>query len=252
MTVAPASRAVGAASVAVMNETTSPPPVTTTSLPRTSRFTAWPLLISASGALALASAFLEGRPESDPSFEYPVNAEDLLLIDPLPYRISGALGFVLALLLLVTAAVWRHRVERRFTGSIGASLVGYGVLATAALVTLAYGWRGAVGDYFPGGPEEDTYDLEGLYNYFILTDFSPYIAFVPLVASAYGLAWMAFRERLVSRGLGAAAGLLATGGLIASFVTGVPGIPGAVVMGLLPAGIWLAFGRSPITIEDRA
>lgn len=232
-----------------MNETHSPPASTTTPA-TTRRFTAWPLLISASGALALVAAFLEGRPDNDPSFEYPLTAEDLLSIDPLPYRISGALGFVLALLLLVTAAVWRHRVERRFTGSVGASLVSFGVLATAALVTLAYGWRGAVGDYFPGGPEEDTYDLEGLYNYYILTDFSPYIAFIPLVASAYGLTWMAFRERLVSRGLGAAAGLLATGGLVFSFVTGVPGIPGAVVMGLLPAGIWLAFGRSAITMAD--
>lgn len=216
------------------------------------RFAAWPLLITACGVLGLAAALLEGRPEgSVENFEYPVEAADVLAVDWVPYRVSGALGYLLALLLLLTAAVWRHRVERRFSGSLGATVVSFGVLATAALVTLAYGWRGALGDYLPGAAEEDTYDAEGLYNYFILTDFSPYIAFVPLVASAYGLAWMAFHERLVSRGLGACAALLATAVLGACLVTGVPGIAGGAVIGLVPAGVWLAVGRSAITEAGR-
>jgi hypothetical protein len=178
-----------------------------------------------------------------------VTAEHVLELDHLPYRLSGALGYILALLLIATAAVWRHRVERRFPGSVGATVVSYGVIATAALVTLTYGWRGAVGNYLPSGGEGDTYDAEGIYNYYILTDFSPYIAFIPLLASAYGLAWMAFRERLVSRGLGALAALLATALLIATFVTGVPGLPSMIILGLVVAGIWLAVGRSPITSD---
>lgn len=236
-----------------MNETTplsapSPTPVDTDARSG-SRFTAWPLLITLCGVLAVVALFLEGRPDASADFDFPITAEDAAGVDHLPYRLSGALGYVLALLLMVTAAVWRHRVERRFPGSIGATVVSYGVIATAGLVTLTYGWRGAIGNYFPGGAEEDTYDTEGLYNYFVMTDFSPYIAFVPLLASAYGLAWMAFRERLVSRGLGTAAGLLATALLVATFATGVPGLPSMVILGLVVAGIWLAFSRSTITME---
>ena len=232
-----------------MNETTpfspvAPPPAAEQ---RAGGFTAWPLLITLCGVLGVVALLLEGRPDSSGDFDYPVTADDVLGVDHLPYRLSGAIGYVVALLLLVTAAVWRHRVERRFPGSVGATVVSYGVVATAAITTLAYGWRGAVGNYLPGAVEEDTYDTEGLYNYFILTDFSPYIAFIPLLASAYGLAWMAFRERLVSRGLGALSALLATALLAATFITGVPGLPSMIIVGLVVAGIWLAVGRSAIT-----
>lgn len=74
-------------------------------------------------------------------------------------------------------------------------------------MTLAYGWRASLGNYLPDASEQDAYDLDGLYNYYVMNDFSAYIAFIPLVAAAFGLAWMAFAEGLVSRGLGASAGL---------------------------------------------
>jgi hypothetical protein len=60
---------------------------------------------------------------------------------------------------------------------------------------------------------------------------------------------MAFGDRLVSRVLGALAGLFATALLVAVVVTGVPGLPAMVLLGLIVAGIWLAVGRSPITTE---
>jgi hypothetical protein len=213
------------------------------------RFTAWPLLITLCGVLGIVALLLEGRPDSSADFDYPITAADIPGVDWVGYRISGALGYLLALVLIATAAVWKHRVERRFPGSVGATVVGYGVLATSGLVALTYGWRGALGNYLPGALEEDTYDTEGLYNYFVMNDFSPYIAFVPLLASAYGLAWMAFREHLVSRGLGACAGLLATALLLATWGLGVPGLPAMILVGLAVAGIWLAVGRSTITME---
>lgn len=209
--------------------------------------TAWPLLISLCGLLGLIAQFSETRPDADGDYDYPVTAQAVLTLDHLPFRISGALGYVLALLLLVAAVVWKHRVERRFPGSRGATLVGYGVLASSGLVALTYGWRGSLGNYLPGGVEEDLYDADAIYSYYVMNDFSPYIAFVPLLAAAYGLGWMAFGDRIVSRGLGAGAVLFATALLGVTLVTGVPGIPAMIVLGLIVAGVWLAVGRSAIT-----
>lgn len=230
--------------------TTSPLTAGTPALTGPRRFTAWPLLITLSGVLGIVALFLEGRPDSSRDFDYPVTAEDILDVDWLPYRLSGAIGYLLVLVLIVTVAVWKHRVEHRFPGSVGATVVGYGVLATSGLVALTYGWRGSLGNYLPGAMEEDTYDTDGLYTYFVMNDFSPYIAFVPLLASAYGLAWMAFREHLVSRSLGGCAGLLATALLLATWGLGVPGLPAMILVGLIVAGVWLAVGRSTITMAD--
>ena len=212
------------------------------------RFTAWPLLGTLTGLLGLVSLFSEARPDENGSgFDYPVSAEDAVSVSNEIFRVAGVTGYLTALLLLVFAAVWHQRVGRRFTGSTGATMVTFSLVATAALVTLAFGWRGALGNYLPGGPEENTYDTEGLYNYYVMNDFSPYIAFVPLLAAAYGLAWMAFREGLVSKPLGGLAGFLATALLLAVAVTGVPGLPAMILLGLIIGGIWLAVGRSAIT-----
>jgi hypothetical protein len=211
------------------------------------RFAAWPLLASAIGALGLVALFMEERPDDSSDYDYPVTADAAVSVSHELFRIAGVLGYVCALLLLVLAAVWHQRVGRRFPSSTGATLVTFSAIATSALVTLAFGWRGALGNYLDGGGEEDTYDTEGLYNYFVMNDFSPYIAFVPLLGACYGLAWMAFADGIVSRLLGGVAGLVATLLIGAVVVTGVPGLPSIVLLGFVVAGIWLAVGRSAIT-----
>ena len=145
------------------------------------------------------------------------------------------------------AALWHQRVSRRFPSSTASHLITFSGIASASLAMLAFGWRAALGNYLPGGVEEDTYDTEGLYNYYVMNDFSPYIAFVPLLGACFGLAWMAFHDRIVSRVLGGVAGAVATALLLAVAITGVPGLPAIVLLGLVVAGIWLAVGRSAIT-----
>lgn len=211
------------------------------------RFTAWPLWISFTGALGLVALLLEERPDGDGDFGRAVTAEDAVSVGHELFRIGGFLGYLAALSLLVVAALWHQRVSRRFPDSTASHLITFSGIASASLATLAFGWRGALGDYLPGGPEEDTYDTEGLYNYYVMNDFSPYIAFVPLLGACFGLAWMAFRDRLVSRALGGVAGTVAVLLLLAVAITGVPGLPAIVLLGLVVAGIWLAVGKSAIT-----
>ncbi|MDN5964430.1 MAG: hypothetical protein L0H81_07780, partial [Actinomyces sp.] len=93
-------------------------------------------------------------------------------------------------------------------------------------------------------------DDAGRYVLYMVHDFGPYFAWAPVLASAIGLALMAFRERLVSRVLGAGAAVMAAGLLVAVGLTGIPGLPALVALGLVMTGIWLSVGRSVITREE--
>lgn len=221
-------------------------------LERGRRFAAWPLWIAAAGLLGLISTiFTDERIDSSSDYAYPITADAIPDLDHLPFRIGGLTGYVTVIVLLVAAAVWRHRVERRYPWSLGASIVTFGIVSSAAALALVYGWKGALGNYLHGAAESNTYDDQGLYMLYMINDFGPYFAWVPALASALGLAHMAFREGLVSRVLGAGAGLMAVGLIVAVAVTGVPGLPFMVALGILIAGIWLAVGRSAITQDEQ-
>lgn len=222
------------------------------STPRaTRRFTAWPLWIALAGLLGLISTVgADERIDSSSDYDYPITVEAIPGLDHVAFRIGGLTGYLTVIALLVAAAVWRQKVERRHPWSLGANLVTIGIVAAAGALTLVYGWKGALGNYLHGAAEENTYDDQGLYVLYMIHDFGPYFAWVPVLASAFGLAYMAFRDELVSKVLGAGAGLMAAGLLIAVAVTGVPGLPAMIALGIVICGIWLAVGRSPITQDE--
>jgi hypothetical protein len=219
---------------------------------RPRRFTAWPLWALVAGvAGAVGTVGTDLRPEAESEAwqtgeDYTVTVADMAGLDPLIGRIGFVAGLVCIAALLVFAAAWRRHVEQIFTRSTAARVVSNGLIATAGAALLAYGWRGALANYL--GPEAGTYDGDGLFVYYMLTDFGAYLPWFATLVAALALAWMAFAERTVSRILGgfsaAIAGLL----FIAVLVTGVPGLPGTLMQAWLAvAGIWLAVGRSRIT-----
>lgn len=218
-----------------------------------SSFRAWPLWAAAAGVLGVVSTVVTDTRAGDTSdLDYTVTAADMEPLGHEMFRIGGLTGYLTVATLLVFAALWHRRVAQRLTWSLGAPIVTYGFIAAAAALTLAYGWKGALGTYLHGALEEGTYDDNGLYVYYVMNDFSPYIAWFPITVSLGGLAWMAFRERLVSRGLGAVAGFFALLILGAVAASGVPGLPFAGSVVIVVVGIWLAVGRSPITREAAA
>lgn len=215
------------------------------------RFALWPLWAAAAGALGMVSTVLtDTRVDADEDFDFPVAAEDMATLDYDLFRVGGFTGYLTVICLVVFLALWRHRVEQRFSWSVGASVVTFGVGVSAAALTLAYGWKGALGTYGHGRPEADTYDDAGLYTYYVMNDFSPYLSWLGVLIASGGLAWMAFREGLVSKVLGALCVLLAVGTMLAVGITGVPGLPVVAALGMAIAGVWLAFGRSAITRPD--
>lgn len=159
-------------------------------------------------------------------------------------------GYLTVVLLVVLAATWRRHVEPRVASSTAARVVSHGLLISAAALTLGYGWKGAMAVYLPGGLNGTTggFDREGLYIMYVMNDFASYIGWLGVTIALGAIAWMAFRERTVSRWIGIAClvpVLAATGFALA---TGLPGFPGVVsppFMAIAFAG--LAFGKSTIT-----
>lgn len=224
-------------------------PSTTTS---TRGFTAWPLWLALTGLLGVISSMvLDERVDADGDFDYPVTVADMAGLDHVMFRIGGFTGYLTVIAMLITAAVWRQRVERRYPWSVGATVVTFGLVAAAGAMALVYGWKGSLGNYLHGAAEENTYDDQGLYVLYNLNDFGPYFAWLPVLVAALGLSYMALREGLVSKVLGTFAALMAVALLGMVAVTGVPGLPALISIGVLIAGIWLAVGRSTITQEEK-
>ena len=223
--------------------------------PRPARrsFAAWPLWGSAAGALGFAGSVLfDVRPAAegeafDRGEEYTMPPADVLGLDVLTGRLGWTAGVLaVAFLLVFAAAWWRH--TQRFGESTAAKLVAFGAVATAAAGTLGSGWKGALAYYL--GPEAGMYDEHGLFVYYMLTDFGAYLPWLGVLVSSLAMVWLAFRERLVSRPLGAVSALFGLGLTALMLISGVPGIPGTLMqIWLVIAGVWLAVGRSAVTAK---
>lgn len=222
--------------------TDSPPAFRT---PAAKRFHWWPLWAVGCGLLGLiATVVTDTRAGDGPSAT--VGVADMATLDHEMFRLGGFVGYLCVAALLVFAAVWQRRVTHTFVWSLGARIVTFGLVASAAALSLAYGWKGALGNYLHGAVEEGYYDDSGLYVYYVMNDFSPYVGWLPVTVALGGIAWMAFAEGLVSRPLGAVAGALTALITAAVAVTGVPGLPFLSMFGLIVVGSWLTVGRSPI------
>ncbi|QGW24574.1 MULTISPECIES: hypothetical protein [unclassified Dietzia] len=213
------------------------------------RFTAWPLWAVLAGAAGLVGTVATDlRPDAEVEAinrgeSHAVVPADVVGLDPAIGRVGFLAGLLAVFALMVFAAAWRRHVETLFTRSTAARVVSIGLIASAGALILGYGWRGALANYL--GPEAGAYGEEGLFVYYMLTDFGAYIPWTGLIASALALAWMAWVERDVSRILGTVAAILGVGTLGAVVVSGVPGLPGILMpFWLVVTGVWLAVGRS--------
>lgn len=217
------------------------------------RFHAWPLWAAVAGLLGIVGTLVfEARPAAEEEScqngtVYTVTSADVLGLDAGVSRLGWTGGVLAVAALLVFAGVWHRRVVRR-ADSAAAAVVLAGVTATAGALTLGYGWKGALANYL--GSEAGMFDQDGLFVYFMLTDFGAYLPWLGVLVAAFAVAWMAFVERLVSRVLGGVTALFAVGLAALTLATGVPGLPGTLSQAwLVILGVWLAVGRSRITRE---
>lgn len=207
----------------------------------------WPLYGAAAGLLGFTATMpLDGRTTAAAD-GVSLSHELFVDLNPFVYRASMVVGYLAVLLLLVTAAQWRRRVEPRVPGSTAAHLFPLGLVASAAGLTYGFGWKGALGNYMPGAMEEGYFDDQGLYVYFMLTDFGSFIGWLGVVVAAGAVAWMALKERTISRWIGFVSLLPVVQTTLMVVGLGVPGVPGLLAgLWLTVAGIGLAFGKSTI------
>lgn len=163
---------------------------------------------------------------------------------------SLVVGYLTVVLLIVLAATWRRHVEARVAASTAARVVSNGLLLSAAVLTLGYGWKGAMAVYLPGGlnGKSGGFDREGLYIMYVMNDFASYIGWLGVTIALGAIAWMAFRDRTVSRWIGVVCLVPVLAVTAFAVATGLPGFPGVVSPPFMAiAFTGLAFGKSTIT-----
>ena len=216
----------------------------------------WPLWGAAAGIAGFtATVLMDTRPESEllaaeQGRQFTLDASYMNEVAHTSNYLGFLIGFVAVACLIVFAAAWRSRVEQQHTRSIAASVVTGGLLVSAAGLALAYGWKGALANYGYTGNEFGMFDDPGLYVYYILTDFGPYIPWLGVLVSFAGVAWLAWAERLVSRILGTLLALYVVFIAAAYAIMGVPGLAGPLSGAVLAvASLWLVVGRSRVTLR---
>jgi hypothetical protein len=203
----------------------------------------WPLVGVATGITGFVATLVTDI--------HPANDATIDIVDEVSQKTAHAsivAGYVTVALLVVLAAAWRRHVEPRVASSTAARVVSNGFLLSAAALTLGYGWKGAMAVYLPGGMDEGAFDKEGLYVLYMLNDFGSFIGWLGVTVAFSAIAWMAFRERTISRWIGAAACVPVLAVTAFTVGTGLPGFPGVVSpLFLLITFAGLAFGKSTIS-----
>jgi hypothetical protein len=215
--------------------------------PQATRRSRWPLWGAAAGILGIVGTLVtDVRP--DRGADVTPLVTDMADLNRVSYHIGIIAGYLAVACLLVTAAAWRRHVEPRLVDSTAARVVANGLIASAGALSLGYGWKGAMAVYLPGGMDEGAYEDDALFIIYQLNDFGSYIGWLGVTVAAAAIAWMAFRERTVSRWIGVVSVLLVLPVVVFVSATGLPGFPG-VVGGLfmLVAMLGLAFGKSEAT-----
>jgi hypothetical protein len=203
----------------------------------------WPLIGVAAGITGVVATLITDL--------HPSNDATRAVVDEVSRgkaHVSVIAGYITVALLVVLAAAWRRHVEPRVANSTAARVVSNGILISAAALSLGYGWKGAMAVYLPGGMDEGAFDKEGLYILYMLNDFGSFIGWLGTTIAFGAIAWMAFRDRTVSRWIGAASVIPVLAVTAFTAGTGLPGFPGVVgPVFLVITFAGLAFGKSTIT-----
>lgn len=162
-----------------------------------------------------------------------------------PYHLAALAGFAAVACLLLLAAGFRRWADTQPSGSLALRAVPYALVAAAGSLTAAYGLKGQLSAYLDGGFNEATFPDRDLYVFFLLDDLAGFFAWWGVAVAMGCLAWLALRERLVPRWIGAVAALAFVGPVAFLLAFGFTGFAGVICpVALVVVGTGLALRRS--------
>lgn len=142
------------------------------------------------------------------------------------FHVGAVTGYLAVVsLLLFAAGLWRWS-EQQASTSLALRAAPLGVAASAAALTVAYGVKGQLAEYLPGGMNPDNFSADGLYVFFLLDDLAGYFGWFGVTVAGGCLAWLSLRERLLPRWIGAVVTVLVMAPLLFLLVTGFTGFSG--------------------------
>lgn len=144
------------------------------------------------------------------------------------YHAGAVAGYLAVACLLIFAVAWRRWSDAIAPDVLAARLVPAAFTASAAAMIIGYGFKGSLAVYLPGGLDAGDYPAQGLYALFMINDLAPFFAWWGVAVAAAGVAWLAFRERLVVRWVGIASVLATVAPLVFLGATGLTGFAGVV------------------------
>ena len=150
------------------------------------------------------------------------------------YHLGAIAGVASVGCLLVLAAGYRRWAEENGGRSLALRTIPASIAASAAALIVAYGFKGMMAIYLPGGINQNEYPAEGLYSLFMVNDLAGFFGWWGVAFAAGCLAWLGLREAVVPRWIGvfSALAFLAPVAFLAG--TGLTGFPGVI------CPLWLA------------
>lgn len=203
----------------------------------------WPLWGAAAGAFGVVAHMLTMQDLSKE--EYTSGPAVIELLNQTNYHVGVVAGFLAVFCLLVLAAGWRRWLAQKAPDSLFAGVVPLALAASAGALTLAYGFKGMLAIYLPGGMDNGWYPDEGLMTLFALDDMAPFMGWWGVAMAAGALAFVALKERRLPVWFGIFSALFAIIPLAVLFIFALPGFPGVIT----PA--WLIIGGIGMALSLR-
>lgn len=161
------------------------------------------------------------------------------------YHLTAITGFAAVVCLLFFAAGLQRWGRAQASDSLALRVAPMGLLASAGALIAAYGVKGQLAAYLEGGFNDSSYGTEQEYFFFMLDDLAGYFGWFGVTVTAGCLAWLAFRERLVVRWVGALGALVVLAAAVFLLAFGFTGFSGiAAPVFLLIAGVGLSRQRA--------
>ncbi len=193
----------------------------------------------AGGIAGLAATVLTDPQAQLSDAQRHTGAQVLALVSHTGYQIGAVLGLAATACVLITAAGWQRWARRAAPRSLPAGIVSGALVASAGAMIIAYGLKGSMAIYLPGGFNASEFARSSLYPLFMMNDLTPYFAWWGMPVAAGAVAVLGLRRAVpVWLGVLSLVALLPpVAFLVATGLTAYAGIVGPLWLALVSLGL---------------